>query len=108
MIDSGIIDCIKKASMYQGVSRIGIFGSYARGDDTDDSDIDILYDYHYTDNDNNGLDDVFAFLGVLEVDLLKHLGNREIDFVSYHAIIDSDNSEIRKSILDDVVWVYVQ
>ena len=108
VIDKYISDCILKASTYKGILRIGIFGSFARAEQTDDSDIDILYDYHYIDNDNNGLADTFEFLDILESDLVKQLGNRKIDFVSYQAITDSDNLAIKQSVLNEVIWIYEQ
>ncbi|MCL2571307.1 MAG: hypothetical protein FWE11_02805 [Defluviitaleaceae bacterium] len=106
MISQSLVDCISKASEYKGVSRIGIFGSFARAEQSDD--IDILYDYHYIDNDNNGISDTFQFLDILESDLIKHLGDRDIDFISYHAILDSNDDILKQNVMRDVVWVYEQ
>lgn len=108
VIDKSISDCIQKASQYQGVSRIGVFGSFARAEQSDESDIDILYDYYYVDNNDNGISDTFEFLDVLENDLRRFLGNKKIDFVSYHAVVDSDDTTTKQNILDGVVWVYVK
>ena len=36
----------RAASPYPCIRRIGVFGSYARGDYDDTSDVDILYDYN--------------------------------------------------------------
>lgn len=115
MISQDIINCINKASEYKGVSRIGIFGSFARAEVSEDndeltenSDFDILYHYNYIDNENNGISDMFTFIETLETDLSKFLGGRKIDFVSYHAIADSDNIELKQSIMNDVIWIYEQ
>ena len=108
MIDKAISDCIAKASAYKGIARIGVFGSFARQEATEDSDIDILYEYHYIDNDNNGISDMFKFMEVLEADMSEYLGNRKIDFVSYHAIENSDDSDLKQNIMRDVVWIYQQ
>jgi len=105
-IDNNIAECILRAKQYEGVSRIGVFGSFARAEQTDDSDIDILYDYHYVDCDNNGIDSTFEFLDVLESDLSKLLGNRNIDFTSYQGLLDSKNNNLKESVLSDVIWVF--
>ena len=105
-IDVNIINSISKAAQYNGVKRIGIFGSYARGEQTNDSDIDILFDYYYNDNNDNGIDDVLEYLDDLEEDLKKYVGDKKIDFVSYRGVIKSDNEYLRKNILNDVIWIY--
>ena len=105
-IDKNIVSCILRAEQYRGVSRIGVFGSFARAEQTDDSDIDILYDYHYVDSSNNGIDSTFEFLNVLENDLVSLLGNRKVDFTSYHGIVDSKNNMLKESVLNDVIWVF--
>jgi len=106
MIQENVASCIKKASNYDGVLRIGVFGSYARNEQRKDSDLDIIYDYYYYDDVNNGIDETFEFLDMLEIDLTNILGDRKIDFTSYHGLLDSDNSMLRQNVLNDVIWVY--
>ena len=57
-----------------GIEGIGIFGSVSRGEDTQDSDIDILYVFQ---KDRGNLRD---YAGAAEY--LEDLFKREIDFVS--------------------------
>ena len=106
LIDSSIARYIMKAKDFVGVSRIGGFGSFARAEQTDESDIDILYDYFYQDNDTNGIESTFAFLNMLEIELSHEMGGKKIDFTSYQGLLDSGNDKLRQGILQDVVWVY--
>lgn len=105
-IDNNIINSISKASRYSGVKRIGVCGSYARGEQTPSSDIDILFDYYYKDDDDNGIDDALRYLDDLEGELRRYLGEIRIDFISYTGVIESSNEKVRKNILNDVIWVY--
>ena len=105
-ISNSITECIQRAKHYKGVSRIGVFGSFARAEQTEESDIDILYDYHYVDSDDNGIDNTFEFLDVLENDLGKLLDNRVIDFTSYKGLLDSKNDILKENVLRDVIWVF--
>ena len=59
-----------------GIRRAGIFGSYARGDQKKNSDVDILIQPRK----NTG----FAFAGI-EIELEKRL-KRKVDLVSYNGI----------------------
>jgi len=102
-----------EAANYSGVKRIGIFGSYARGEQSFGSDIDILYDYNYANSDDNGIDNTLDFLDVLEANLISFLGVRKVDFISYGAIAnvyqpDKYDIEFRNNVLNDVVWLYEQ
>jgi len=105
-IDENITRCILKTEQFHGVSRIGIFGSFARAEQTSESDIDILYDYHYENNNDNGLNNTFVFLDLLENELSELTGNRKIDFTSYHGLIESDNEGLKQGVLNDVIWIY--
>lgn len=57
-----------------GIETIGIFGSVARGEDTPESDVDVLYRFY-----PNRID-YFAFLDL--ADYLKDLFGRKVDLVS--------------------------
>ncbi len=69
-----------------GVKRAGIFGSYARGEQTPDSDVDILVDV-----DGNLLD-----LVRIQLELKKILG-KNVDILSYNGI----NHLIKRKILKE-------
>lgn len=73
--------------------KIGVFGSFARGDHSDESDIDILYDFQ---------GDVTLFhLAKMKIELQRKLG-REVDLIS----ADFINKYIRDRILSDLKVVY--
>jgi len=84
-----IIPILKKYN----VKKAGIFGSYARGEQRETSDIDILVDI---DDDLSLLD--FASL---KVELEEILG-KKVDLVEYATI----KSKLRKEILKDEVVVF--
>ena len=92
---------IGAAVKYPAISRVGVFGSYARGEQTDNSDIDILYDYEKHDDDyifdvlNYG-DELISAFDIMGI---------EIDFVSFKGLT---GSSMRNDIIDDVVWLYEQ
>jgi len=75
------------------VVRAGIFGSYARGEQTKDSDVDILVEID---------DDKMSLLGLigLEMELKKILG-REVDLIEYVAI----HHLLRERILNEEVRI---
>lgn len=74
-------------------SKIGIFGSYSRGENTSESDIDILYsfDSKYT---------LFDLIGV-QLELQEKL-NKGIDLVEFSAI----HPRLKVQILNDAKIVY--
>lgn len=74
-------------------TKIGIFGSAARGEDTPNSDIDILYDF----DTKYSLFD----LGGLLVELEEALG-KKVDLVSFSAI----HPLLRDRILSEAKIVY--
>lgn len=79
--------------MELGVSRIGLFGSYVRNEQTDDSDIDILIEF----NEGKG-----SYTNLLRIhDLLEdHLG-KEIEIVTINGL----SPYIGPHILEEVVFI---
>lgn len=75
-----------------GVKRAGIFGSYARGEQKEDSDVDILVEFERTIS-------LFDFVGI-KLDLEDNL-KRKVDLVEYLVI----KPRIRKDILNDEVKI---
>jgi len=75
-----------------GVKEIGIFGSFARGEEKDDSDVDILVEF-------DGPIGFFKFLELEE--FLSNLISRKVDLVSKKAL----KPHIGKHILEEVVTV---
>ncbi|OYU82729.1 MAG: nucleotidyltransferase [Flavobacterium sp. BFFFF2] len=74
-------------------SKIGIFGSYARGENTDESDIDILYSF-------NSIYSLFDLIG-LQNELQNKL-SKEIDLVEFNSI----HPKLKDRILTDAKIVY--
>jgi len=96
MTNFEIIDFLKshKQEMAEkfGVVRIGLFGSYARGDAKSESDIDIAVELTKP--------DLFCLIGVKQK-IEDEFGGR-VDVVR---IRDNMNSLLKKRILQDVIYV---
>ncbi len=76
-----------------GIETIGIFGSVSRGEDTDTSDIDILYTFQ------KGKSSFRNYAGV--VDFLEELLGREIDFVSLECL----NPNLKPYVEPDIILI---
>jgi predicted nucleotidyltransferase len=74
------------------VSKIGIFGSYVRGEQKERSDIDILVSF-------SGIPDIFKYMELEEY--LKRLLRRKVDLVRREAI----RPELKSRILKETVYV---
>ena len=74
------------------LSRLGVFGSYARGEETPESDIDILVEFSST-------PDLFEFFEIEEY--LEGLLRRKIDLVREKAI----KTRIRDRVAKEVVYL---
>lgn len=73
--------------------RIGVFGSFARGDATDKSDIDILIDIEKRIN----------LFDLVEMrDELSKLLNRKVDLITERSL----NENLKKYIYDDCEYIY--
>ena len=99
-------DMIEKVKVLKEILRRdgfvidGIFGSYARGDYTDKSDVDILYHL-----DKTFLDKYSGFIGFKRLDEIKSIIskaiNKEIDLAPQNNL----SSTAKKYILKDVLYV---
>lgn len=75
-----------------GLTRIGIFGSVARGEQTDDSDVDVCYE---------GKVPSLLTLDLIQTDLERMLGSR-VDLVR---VRDGMNNLLRERIRKEAVYV---
>jgi predicted nucleotidyltransferase len=75
-------------------ARIGVFGSFARGEETEESDLDLLVSF----NDSFGL----LTLVRIESELSKLL-NRKVDLLTEGAL---KNEKLRKYIQQDLQVIY--
>ncbi|WP_308219142.1 nucleotidyltransferase family protein [Methanoplanus endosymbiosus] len=76
-----------------GVLRIGIFGSYVRGTDTPDSDVDVFVEFREGEK---------TFDNYMELKFyLESLFKRNVDLVTY----DGLNPHIRDDVMSEVIYV---
>ena len=78
-----------------GISRIGLFGSYARDEQTAKSDIDLVYELE------EGRTLGFRGKLVVEKRLRKVLGHRKIEFINSRYL----NPIIRYEMQKDIIYV---
>lgn len=94
-----ITRAINEASKYKYIARVGLFGSYARGDTHGKSDVDILIDYDG--RTDEFLDDLDNFMEDFEA--LVHC---KIDYVTVPGLMNSRDEEFKQAVLRDVRWIY--
>jgi predicted nucleotidyltransferase len=75
------------------VKKIGIFGSYVRGEQTEKSDIDIMIEFYEA-------PDFFEFLELEEY--LTNILNIKVDLITKNSV---HNPYIKKSIEEDLIYV---
>ncbi len=76
-----------------GVTKIGIFGSFARGEQTRRSDVDVLVDFA------QGYATLRNFVGL--ADYLEALFKRKVDLLTVEGI----DKYIRHYIVEEVIWI---
>jgi predicted nucleotidyltransferase len=74
------------------ITKIGIFGSYVRGEETPESDIDILVEFEKTPS-------LFKFISIEEY--LESILNKKIDLVREQGL----KSRLKDRILSEVVYI---
>lgn len=94
------VKSLKETLSKDGFVIDGIFGSYARGDYTDKSDVDILYHL-----DKRFLDKYSGFIGFKRLDEIKEMIansiNKDIDLAPKNNL----SSTAQKYIMKDVLYV---
>jgi len=95
MLNKSKIKYIIKEILHKNeVKRAAFFGSYARGDYSENSDIDILIEF---DNDDKSLLDIIGIKQEIEDKI-----NIKVDLLTY----DSINPKIRDNILSNQEIIY--
>lgn len=93
---TNIVELINKNKEYlkntYKITKIGIFGSFARNEETESSDVDILVEFEKT-------PDMFKFFSVEEY--LEKLLNRKIDMVRLQGL----KEHIKKNVLSEVIYI---
>jgi len=96
MSPAEVINVLKKykTELYKkyNIKTLGIFGSYARGEENPESDIDILVEYEITPG-------FFKFIDL--EDELSKIFNRKIDLVTKPALKEL----IKDDILKEVIYI---
>jgi len=77
------------------VKTIGIFGSYARGEQTEKSDIDIMVEFY-----ENNYPSFSEYLDLIE--LLEEILGLNVDLITKNSI---HNPYLKKSIEEDLIYV---
>jgi len=94
MPDNEVINKLKehKNDLFKkyNIKSMGVFGSYARGEESSDSDVDILVEYSIT-------PDFFKFLDL--EDELSEIFNKKIDLVTKPALKPLIKNKILKETL---------
>ena len=87
------------ASNYPSIKRVGLFGSYARGEENANSDIDILIDYDDT------VEDYIYNMGHFMEDIEQHI-SAKIDYVTLQGLMNSRDSNLKEHVLNEIQWLY--
>ena len=94
-----IIDTIKSCwKQCKFIKRIGVFGSYSRNEATEESDVDIVIEYHIDKMKRS--EDLSVLLNFL-VNVIKKL-KKNVDYIDY---IGYKDSEFLDSIRKDIIWI---
>lgn len=92
MKSNQVISTIKPILLKYGVTKSDLFGSFARGDYNDQSDVDVLI---------NLPKDMSLFgLAILQSELKENLG-RDVDIITY----DSVNKYVKKYVFQNTLQI---
>ncbi|RCK80678.1 MAG: nucleotidyltransferase family protein [Candidatus Ozemobacter sibiricus] len=94
------LEALKSRYLSEGFVLVGVFGSVARGDDTPDSDIDLLYQVVEPFFQKHGGFDAFVRLEEIKHELTAAL-RREVDL----APCNNNNRILREEIERDLIHV---
>ena len=93
-----IIQTLRSVLANHKIKQAAIFGSYARGDFTPDSDIDIVieldYNHPLTETLYGFWDDAEAALG------------RPVDVLSFRSLTESTKQRFKQNVLNEMEWFY--
>ena len=103
-LDGKIIDIINSAHKYPCIKRVGVFGSFARGDNYDGSDIDLLYDYDS--GSEQSTDEILEYVDEIDEKIKAAVNVIKVDYVWYEGVFKSSNEKFKQAVLKDVIWVY--
>lgn len=92
---------------FRNIDKIGIFGSVARGEQDDTSDIDVIVSYiNNTDEvSDQTIDEIDNFIVSFEK-IANSYGVPKVDLVTLNGVLKSENQKVSQNILKDTIWVY--
>ena len=90
----------KKKLLNEGFEIIGIFGSYAKGKETSNSDIDLLYDIKPIFLQKYNGFEAFAKINEIRKELKEYL-KKDVDL----ATIDNHSKTFKEYALKDIIYV---
>ena len=88
------------ASNYPSIKKIGLFGSFARGEENENSDLDILIEY------DDSVDDYIYDMGYFMEDIEQQVPTK-IDYVTLQGLMKSSDTGFIERVLNDVKWLYI-
>ena len=94
-----VAKALNVAKKYPYLVRVGVFGSYARGEDY--NDIDIIFEYDNSDEEY--LDNIDDFMEELETHITT-----KTDYITFNSLMKDEKSAFREAVLKDVRWLYVK
>jgi len=100
MLTDQQIDVFSKAGKYPCIRKVGVFGSRARNEETNESDIDIMIDYDF--DSETFLEELDDYLGDVEKEIPG-----KIDYITLPGLMYSKNEDFRQAVLRDVKWIYI-
>ena len=84
---------------YPYIKKIGVFGSYARGEQNSESDLDILLEYD--DSSDDFMDDLGGFMEDIEKVIPC-----DIDYITLNGLNRGKDLQFKERVLKDVKWLY--
>jgi len=100
-ITDTITDVLNGFELKEAITKVGLFGSVARGTWHKDSDIDLIVDYDFSGNTERKVQ-AYCKLG----DMLSDSFPVDVSIVDLESLNYEENSLMRSEVLKDVVWIY--
>ena len=93
-----LFEILKPVLAKYNIKQAAIFGSYARGDFTSDSDIDIIIDMDYS---QPLADTFYGFWDEAEATL-----GLSIDLLSHRSLLESTKHNFKQRVFNEMEWFY--
>ena len=94
-----IVNAINSAEKYPHLISVGIFGSYARGEANESSDLDIIFEYDHSNDDY--LENIEDFMEDIEKQIPV-----KVDYVTLNSLQVGEPDYFTENVLREVKWIY--